>query len=101
MNEIVYWHKDNTCKVQTVIYVLAACLRPALYVIFRWQEHFYYLFYTVTSCKEPIIGIPRKILYDIEYSNSQTGRVTLLGGMETTTFSKKSKSEDDIDPVKI
>jgi hypothetical protein len=81
--------------------MLALCLRPAIYVIFRCQEPFYYLFYTVASCKEPIIGIPRKILYNIEHSYSQTRRVTLLEGMETTTFSKKSKSEDDTDPVTI
>ena len=48
-----------------------------------------------------MIGIPRKILYNIEHSYSKTGRETLLGGMEQTKFSKKSKREDVIDPVKI
>jgi hypothetical protein len=61
--------------------------------MFRCQNPFYLIFYTVASCKEPINGIPRKILYDIEYSNSQTGRVTLLEGMETTTFSKKIQKQ--------
>jgi hypothetical protein len=73
--------------------MLALCLQPAIYVIFRCQEHFYYLFYTVTSCKEPIIDIPSKILYEYEYSNSQTGRVTLLGGIEWTTFNKNPKAK--------